>query len=154
MHEFISVNVISLKELFSDAYHFRLPYFQRAYAWHTVAAGRLLADVTTAMAANKPYYCLGKLMLAKSPRSPETALVDGHQRIMSLTILFAVLRDLEDDAADKARLARLHRRIGHRLSPQETISRISATATFRLPGRPTSSPKTTSPTCRRQSATS
>ncbi len=29
-----------------------LPYFQRAYAWHTVAAGRLLADVTTAMAAN------------------------------------------------------------------------------------------------------
>jgi hypothetical protein len=77
VHEFISVNVISLEELFSDAYHFRLPYFQRAYAWHTVAAGRLLADVTTAMAANKPYYCLGKLTLAQLPRSPEPARI-GH----------------------------------------------------------------------------
>lgn len=121
MHEFISVNVISLEQLFSDAYHFRLPYFQRAYAWHTVAAGRLLADVTTAMAANKPYYCLGKLTLAKSPRSPETALVDGHQRIMSLTILFAVLRDLEDDAAVKSRLQDLIAGSVTRLSPQETI---------------------------------
>jgi hypothetical protein len=121
VHEFISVNVISLEELFSDAYHFRLPYFQRAYAWNTVAAGRLLADVTTAMAADKPYYCLGKLTLAKSPKSPETALVDGHQRIMSLTILFAVLRDLEEDAAVKARLQSLIAGSVTRLSPQETI---------------------------------
>ena len=121
MHEFISVKVISLEELFSDAYHFRLPYFQRAYAWHTVAAGRLLADVMTAMTANKPYYCLGKLTLAKLPDSPATALVDGHQRVMSLTILFAVLRDLEEDQTVKARLQNFVAGAAPRLSSQETI---------------------------------
>lgn len=140
MHELISVKVISLEELFSDAYHFRLPYFQRAYAWHTVAAGRLLTDVVTAMTANKTYYCLGKLTVAKSPVSSETALVDGHQRVMSLTILFAVLRDLEDDPTVKARLQGFIAGSATRLSPQETI-REFLYALVQAPGATSAEPE-------------
>lgn len=131
MHEYISVKVITLKDLFSDSYHFRLPYFQRAYAWRTAEIGRLVSDVAEAMTTATPdngRYFLGKLMLAKKPDDPNTALVDGHQRVMSLTLLFAVLRDLEEDAAEKAKLRLLVAGPdGPRLSPQEQFAEFCDT---------------------------
>lgn len=122
--EYISVKVISLKELFSGTYNFRLPFFQRAYAWQTAEVGRLLANITEEMGsgAKQRPYLLGKLMLAQKPGNPDTALVDGHQRIMSLTILFAVLRDLEQDAEEKARLHAFIAGQGYRLNPQENLA--------------------------------
>ena len=51
MQDYISVRVLSLSELFSETFRFRLPYFQRAYAWHTVEVSRLLANVLEAMGA-------------------------------------------------------------------------------------------------------
>ena len=125
VHEPISVSVVPLKDIFSDAFHFRLPYFQRAYAWQTAEVGRLLSDITGAMRsdnAGKHGYFLGKLMVAKKQGQPETALVDGHQRVMSLTLLFAVLRDLESNATLQARLNSFIRGNGVRLSPQEVLA--------------------------------
>ncbi len=125
MRELVSVSVIPLKELFSDAFHFRLPYFQRAYAWQTEQIGRLLSDISGAMRASQGSrgYFLGKLMIAKKPGNAEAGLVDGHQRIMSLTILFAVLRDLESDPNMQEKLNGFIRGRELRLSPQEAIAR-------------------------------
>lgn len=124
MHELISVSVLPLKDLFSDAFHFRLPYFQRAYAWQTEQVGRLLSDITAAMRAGegKRGYFLGKLMVGKRKGRPETSLVDGHQRVMSLTLLFAVLRDLESNPVQQERLHGFIRGRDLRLSPQESIA--------------------------------
>lgn len=120
--EYLSVKVITLEHLFSDTYHFELPYFQRAYVWRTMEVARLLADISEAMALpqEKRRYFLGKIMLAKKADDPATALVDGHQRVMSLTLLFAVLRDLEDDPPHKAKLSSLVvGTSGPRLNPPE-----------------------------------
>ncbi|MCC7252325.1 DUF262 domain-containing HNH endonuclease family protein [Hyphomicrobium sp.] len=124
MHELISVSVLPLKDLFSDAFHFRLPYFQRAYAWQTAEVGRLLSDITAAMRTDggKRGYFLGKLMVAQRKGQPDTALVDGHQRIMTLTLLFAVLRDLESDPVLQERLNGFIRGREMRLTPQEAIA--------------------------------
>jgi hypothetical protein len=124
VHDRISVKVVQLKKLFSDGYAFKLPYFQRAYAWQTAAVGRLLSDVTDSMRedAGRKGYFLGKLMVAQKDGSPDAALVDGHQRIMSLTILFAVLRDLESDPKRQELLAGLIRGTGLRLTPQESMA--------------------------------
>jgi hypothetical protein len=134
--EFISVGVVPLGELFSDAYQFRLPYFQRAYAWQTAEIGRLLSDITQAMRASEGQrgYFLGKLMVAKKPDRPETALVDGHQRVMSLTLLFAVLRDLESDPVRQSRLNSFIRGADDvRLSPQDTMA-LSCERFVQTPG--------------------
>jgi hypothetical protein len=122
--ESISVSVVPLKELFSDAFHFELPYFQRAYAWQTDAVGRLLSDIRDAMQANngKRGYFLGKVLVAKKKGRPNTALVDGHQRIMTLTLLFAVLRDLESDPKLQAQLNSFIRGKDVRLSPQDALT--------------------------------
>ncbi len=124
MHETISVSVIPLRDLFSDAFHFRLPFFQRAYAWQTAEIGRLLSDITNAMRSeqNKRGYFLGKLMVARKNGTPDTALVDGHQRVMSLTLLFAVLRDLESDPALQSSLHGFIRGRDVRLSPQAQMA--------------------------------
>lgn len=141
MHEVISVGVVSLQDLFSDAYHFRLPYFQRAYAWQTAEIGRLLSDITGAMRANQGQrgYFLGKLMVAKKQGQPETALVDGHQRVMSLTLLFAVLRDLESDPVLQGRLNGFVRGKEVRLSPQDAMA-LSCERFVQTPGSTTVDP--------------
>lgn len=135
MHEVISVKVVPLKDLFSDVYEFRLPYFQRAYAWQTAEIGRLLSDITQAMRASggKRGYFLGKLMVAKKNGQPETALVDGHQRVMSLTLLFAVLRDLESNPALQIRLNDFIRGDSVRLKPQEAMA-LSCERFVQTPG--------------------
>jgi hypothetical protein len=124
VQEYISVKVITLKELFSGTYSFRLPFFQRAYAWQTAEVGRLLANITEAMnsAAEPRHYFLGKLMLAQKPGNADTALVDGHQRVMSLTILFAVLRDLAEAGEEKSRLHAFISGSEYRLNPQENLA--------------------------------
>lgn len=124
MREFISVRVVPLADLFSDAYHFRLPYFQRAYAWQTSDVGRLLSDIVEAMRKDggERGYFLGKLMVAKTPDASEAALVDGHQRLMSLTLLFSVLRDLESDPKLQGRLNGFVRGAEVRLAPQNVMA--------------------------------
>lgn len=129
MHDLISVSVVPLATLFSDAYQFKLPYFQRAYAWRTQDVGRLLSDIVDAMRGHEGQraYFLGKLMVAKSrSANGEAALVDGHQRVMSLTILFAVLRDLESDPKLQARLDSFIRGHDVRLRPQTVMADFCA----------------------------
>jgi hypothetical protein len=124
VHERISVSVIPLKTLFSEAYQFKLPYFQRAYAWQTAEIGRLLTDIVAAMLRDggERGYFLGKLMVAQKKGEAETALVDGHQRVMSLTILFAVLRDLESDPGRQDLLSSFIRGTTLRLTPQDAMA--------------------------------
>jgi hypothetical protein len=125
VQDFISVNVLSIRELFSDRYQFRLPWFQRSYAWLTSEVGRLLADVLEAMEKQGParHYFLGNIMLAQDLNSPRAALVDGHQRVMTLTILFSVLRDLAatDDARQRLHSIIADARGAYRLVPQEAL---------------------------------
>lgn len=97
----------SVAEIFSDAYRLVLPYFQRGYAWKPEHAVRLLTDVLSfaERQTDIDWYPLGAIIVAKSPDSPEAWVADGHQRLITLTILIALLRDRETDAAIKERLS-------------------------------------------------
>lgn len=121
MAEFISAKVVTIRELFSGEYRFQLPWFQRAYAWDSAEAGRLLTHVLEASRngnGQNPYF-LGTLVVARGASGPETALIDGQQRIMTLTILFSVLRDLEGAPAEKAGIQSFISGESLRFEPQE-----------------------------------
>ncbi|HEY8312157.1 MAG TPA: DUF262 domain-containing HNH endonuclease family protein, partial [Gemmatimonadaceae bacterium] len=86
-------------EVFSERYAFEVPPYQRSYAWTTEHAGELLADLldylddgTGDVDELNPYF-LGSVVLIKGDR-PEAQIVDGQQRLITLTILLAVLRSL------------------------------------------------------------
>lgn len=96
-----------LQKILNDDYLFSVPSYQRPYAWTTEQAGELLADVRTAWgdettAQDQPPYFLGSIVLIKDPQRPEADVVDGQQRLTTLTILLCVLRDLSPDFATHA----------------------------------------------------
>lgn len=127
MSEYISVDIVSVRQLLSGFYTFHLPWFQRAYAWQTSEVGRLLSNLLeTLHAGNSPRrYFLGKLMLAKTNGASDTALVDGHQRVMTLTLLYSVLRDLEPDSARRQSLHTFIANGHYHLQPQETLAEFA-----------------------------
>ena len=124
MRDFIWVRVLSLRELFSGEFEFRLPWFQRAYAWRPGEVGRLFNDIVEAMrqSGEDRHYYLGNIMLAKARDNADTALVDGHQRVMTFTILFAVLRDLAHSPTAKAAFDLFIKGSAYRLQPQEALA--------------------------------
>lgn len=89
----------AIGDLFSDKFFFTVPPYQRSYAWTTEHAGELLEDLLNYLNDGgdpvdelNPYF-LGSIVLIKGDR-PEAQIVDGQQRLISLTILLAVLRSL------------------------------------------------------------
>lgn len=96
-NDFMAAEVMPLGRLLDGRYRFRLACLQRAYAWRPENVSRLLSDLRWAMqrSGKKRRYALGRLMLAQQLGSVDVELVDGHQRLVTLTMLFAVLRDLE-----------------------------------------------------------
>ena len=87
--------------VFCDDYVFSIPPYQRPYAWTIEQAGQLLEDLLDCLAAGDPGelspYFLGSIVLIKPPEQSEADVVDGQQRLTTLTCLLCVLRDLEPD---------------------------------------------------------
>ena len=86
-------------DIFCDKYLFQIPSYQRPYAWGTEQTSELLSDIATACGdsgevANASPYFLGSIVLIKDPQRPVADIVDGQQRLTTLTILLCVLRDL------------------------------------------------------------
>ncbi|MCK1419669.1 MULTISPECIES: DUF262 domain-containing protein [unclassified Bradyrhizobium] len=97
----IEANEKPILDIFCDKYLFSIPSYQRPYAWTTEQASELLDDITTACGettdvANASPYFLGSIVLIKNPQTPEADVVDGQQRLTTITILLCVLRDLAD----------------------------------------------------------
>lgn len=99
-----------LHKVFSDDYLFTVPSVQRPYSWTTDEAGELLDDLLEFIShygirennvsnVDDPYF-LGSIVLVKKD-GPKSEVLDGQQRLTTLTILFSVLRDiLSDDYAE------------------------------------------------------
>ncbi|MTV50522.1 DUF262 domain-containing protein [Heliobacillus mobilis] len=95
---------ILIKDIFSHMW-FRIPEYQRPYVWGADEVVELLDDLTYAM-MEKPdsEYFLGSFVFQAKAANPamgqafdENDLLDGQQRMTTLLLLFAVIRDLADD---------------------------------------------------------
>ncbi len=82
----------TVAKLFGDDYVFHIPDYQRPYAWETDEAKTLLSDLVESLEsdAQEPYF-LGSLVLIKQD-DPNSDVVDGQQRLTTLTLLLSVLR--------------------------------------------------------------
>lgn len=87
-----------ISRIFSNDYVFRIPDFQRPYAWGTDQARDLFEDLIGYMNARPsdvgevPPYFLGSIVLIKSAESPNADVVDGQQRLTTLTLLLSAIR--------------------------------------------------------------
>lgn len=94
----LEAHEVPLHKVFSSDYDFRIPDYQRPYAWDTEQASELLNDLMEAVGRDPsdPYF-LGSIVLVKNKELPAAEVIDGQQRLTTLTILLAVVRDLTQD---------------------------------------------------------
>ncbi|MBY4275464.1 DUF262 domain-containing protein [Rhodococcus fascians] len=85
-----------LRKIFSSDFEFKIPEYQRPYRWGTDQALQLLDDLeeTLDRSDDEPYF-LGSLVLVEQSDG-SFDVIDGQQRLTTLTILFSVIRDLVD----------------------------------------------------------
>jgi len=87
-----------LSKIFSNDFVLSIPGYQRPYAWTKDQAQELFDDLTRFMrghaglVANLPPYFLGSIVLIKASDSTKAEVVDGQQRLTTLTLLLSALR--------------------------------------------------------------
>ena len=109
--------------LFAQGERLIMPPYQRSYSWGVKEGLDLLGDFIEA-AENKTPHFIGAIVVVREKPDGPLEIVDGQQRLTTLTILLAVLRDLEPDPAEKAKL--------HALIGDEARPRFDEDARWRL----------------------
>jgi hypothetical protein len=98
-----------IQKILCDDFVFSIPLYQRPYAWKIEQVEALLSDLLGFLGdSNDPIdelspYFLGSIVLIKPEGSPKAEVVDGQQRLTTLAILIAVLREVlpPDRSPDK-----------------------------------------------------
>lgn len=84
-----------LGKIFSSDFDYEIPPYQRPYAWTTEQAGELFDDLYDFYRHEKEdSYFLGSIVLIKSENAPHSQVIDGQQRLTTLTIMIAALTSL------------------------------------------------------------
>ena len=130
MQERLEARQHCLEEVFREGNLFEIPDYQRPYAWTTEETNELLDDLLQAMGEtgpvdNIPPYFLGSIVLIKPDGQEPAEVVDGQQRLTTLTLLFCVLRELADTTDDREVLDRYIRERGNRFAGTPTRYRLS-----------------------------
>ena len=82
----------SLAKIFSSDFDYEIPSYQRPYAWTTEEAGILFDDLYDFFKEeNDDTYFLGSIVLIKEEENPHADVIDGQQRLTTLTILFSII---------------------------------------------------------------
>ena len=125
MPETIKAGEQNIDTIFGNDYVFEIPVFQRPYAWEKEQVDDLLDDLIFAMRRDdtEPYF-LGSVVLIKGD-SPDSQVVDGQQRLTTLTMLMCVLRELSDDPAVKSGLDTRIRQLADDLAKRPEVVRLS-----------------------------
>ena len=110
--EKIEAEHMYIKDLFSNDNLFEIPEFQRPFAWEKENFEQLIDDIKDAILVNKenfnkfneyePYF-LGSVIRLQSEDNGQYKydIIDGQQRMVSLVILIAVIRDRLDPQLQK-----------------------------------------------------
>jgi len=125
MTQKIESDKLLVKDVFSK--WFRIPEYQRPYVWDNDQVTELLEDVMQARNSNPDsQYFLGSMVLKKNSKEEGTTkyeeydLLDGQQRLTTLFLITAVVRDLTP-TTNTSRLKTCHETIYQMANPDDNI---------------------------------
>jgi uncharacterized protein with ParB-like and HNH nuclease domain len=106
---------LGLINLLGEGYLFEIPDYQRPFVWETKNFGQLFDDINQAVSDNQkkykhfddyePYFIGTMVMQTKDKGKYD--VIDGQQRLISLAVLIAVMRDLVIDSKKDNDLANI-----------------------------------------------
>lgn len=104
----------------------RVPAFQRSYAWEESHVIDLLQDLTMAIQTGAQEYFLGSIVVS-TEHAGALEVVDGQQRLATVTIILARIRDYFLSQSEDARSETLEAEylLKRDLRTQEPVSRIT-----------------------------
>lgn len=79
----------------------KVPIYQRPYSWTEKQVGELLNDIKSAINNRDDEYFLGTIVLTKIENNTKLEIVDGQQRITTISIFFSTLINFFEDDNDK-----------------------------------------------------
>lgn len=112
----IQAKTRSVRELLSDI-KYGIDYYQREYKWQTKQIVELVSDLTTAFleeyqpqherkdVASYGHYFLGSIVISQPDEKKQ--IVDGQQRLTSLTLLLIYLHNIQKDRADAVSIEKM-----------------------------------------------
>ncbi len=125
----LSAHECPVSKIFCDDYLFQIPSYQRPYSWTTEQASELAMDLqdyikgkTGDIETLNPYF-LGSIVLIKGDKS-DSEVIDGQQRLTTLTIFFSVLRHLVNDKDVKDEITKYLGQKGSKLLKTKDTFRI------------------------------
>lgn len=128
----ISAEKLVVKEIFNDDFLFTIPNYQRPYSWEEEHCLQLLDDLHSFAFRDEefdelPPYFLGSAVIIKRPDVRNAQIVDGQQRLTTLTILLSCLRFVIKNQEYKDTISEFIYQKGNRLK--------GTSATYRLKTR-------------------
>ncbi|WP_177228095.1 DUF262 domain-containing protein [Hyphomicrobium facile] len=102
MQSLFQTQIQTIGQMLSGSNTFRMPPFQRPYSWDEGRALQLFDDLYAVVERESYYpelkdasghYFLGPIVVAQARASDPHEVVDGQQRLVTLTAMLAVLRD-------------------------------------------------------------
>ncbi|NHZ38571.1 DUF262 domain-containing protein [Massilia aquatica] len=103
----------AISKIFSDDYIFTIPGYQRPYSWKVEQASELVEDLLGFMRSSigelseLPPYFLGSIVLVKAETQPDATVVDGQQRLTTLTLLLSAIRAHAENGMARAGISKM-----------------------------------------------
>ncbi|WP_372755277.1 DUF262 domain-containing protein [Labilibaculum sp.] len=92
-----------LSSIFADNHIYEIPKYQRPYSWNEDNVSELINDVADAFESNLTEYFIGSIITIEKGKKIYD-IVDGQQRLTTLTLIFAALRNLIVNETAKAEI--------------------------------------------------
>jgi len=115
-----------LLKIFSSDFEYHIPAYQRPYAWTTEETNTLFDDLYgffTSESEDENYF-LGSIVLIKENTDRKADVIDGQQRLTTLTILFSVLADNLTDPKKKSSCMKRLQEEGDELAGIASLPRV------------------------------
>lgn len=96
----IITNVDGIGHLLSDRL-LAIPDYQRSYSWGEVEVAELWGDLTKAKASGSTEYFLGSIVTTNSVAAGRQLVIDGQQRLATVSLLYAAMRDILRERTDE-----------------------------------------------------
>lgn len=126
--------LLTIGSLLAADYRYVVPTHQRDFSW-TLSTGEevkhLWNDILEAMAEDRPEYFLGTMVVTEDREERTRSLIDGQQRLATLTMMLAAMRSVyaahnDDRASEVARYLGEKDRRTRIMEPRLTLNRTNA----------------------------
>jgi uncharacterized protein with ParB-like and HNH nuclease domain len=102
-HRKIDSNASSIGELFRRPIFYRVPVYQRDFAWTAEQVDALWDDLKNSLAEDRSEYFLGAIVLSYGDDDKKREIVDGQQRLTAISMISCAISKYWQRIGDERR---------------------------------------------------